>query len=156
VETAVQLEQAARDEFPGTDVLLMAAAVADFTPAAPHEAKITKTGRDELLVELKPTTDVLAALASERRAGQTVVGFAAEHGEGAAERARDKLVRKGVDAIVLNDVSRPGIGFDSPENEVLIVTRAGTHEVPKALKEEVARAIIEVVEELHAEEVKTS
>jgi phosphopantothenoylcysteine decarboxylase/phosphopantothenate--cysteine ligase len=156
VETAVQLEQAARDEFPGTDVLLMAAAVADFTPAAPHEAKITKTGRDELLVELKPTTDVLAALASERRAGQTVVGFAAEHGEGAAQRARDKLVRKGVDAIVLNDVSRPGIGFDSPENEVLIVTRAGTHEVPKALKEEVARAIIEVVEELHAEEVKTS
>jgi phosphopantothenoylcysteine decarboxylase / phosphopantothenate---cysteine ligase len=156
VETAAQLEHAAREQFPQADVLLMAAAVADFTPVAPHESKITKTGKDELIVELEPTTDVLAALAAERRAGQTIVGFAAEHGEGAAERARDKLVRKGVDAIVLNDVSRPGIGFDSPENEVSIVTRAGTHEVPKALKEEVARAIIEVVEELHAEEVKTS
>src|SRR5919201_6297716 len=156
VESAAQLEQAAREAFRETDVLLMAAAVADFRPVAPHESKITKTGKDELIVELEPTTDVLAALAAERRPGQTLVGFAAEHGDGAAERARGKLERKGVDAIVLNDVSRPGIGFDSPENEVSIVTRAGTHEVPKALKEEVARAIIEVVEELHAEVVKTS
>ena len=156
VETAAQLEQEARDAFPKADVLLMAAAVADFRPVAPHESKITKTGKDELIVELEPTTDVLAALASERRPGQTLVGFAAEHGDGAAERARGKLERKGVDAIVLNDVSRPGIGFDSPENEVSIVTRSGIREVPKALKAEVARAIIEVVEELHAEEVKTS
>ena len=156
VETAAQLEQEARDAFPKADVLLMAAAVADFRPVAPHESKITKTGKDELIVELEPTTDVLAALASERRPGQTLVGFAAEHGDGAAERARGKLERKGVDAIVLNDVSRPGIGFDSPENEVSIVTRSGIREVPKALKAQVARAIIEVVEELHAEEVKTS
>jgi len=156
VETAAQLEQAARTVFPDTDVLLMAAAVADFRPVAPEDRKISKTGRDGLTVELEPTTDVLAALAAERRPGQTVVGFAAEHGEGAAERAREKLERKGVDAIVLNDVSRPGIGFDTPDNEVSIVTRAGTHEVPKALKAEVARAIIEVVEQLHAEEVKTS
>jgi phosphopantothenoylcysteine decarboxylase/phosphopantothenate--cysteine ligase len=99
---------------------------------------------------------VLAALAAERRPGQTIVGFAAEHGEGAPERARGKLERKGVDAIVLNDVSRPGIGFDAAENEVSIVTRAGIQEVPKAIKAEVARAIIEVVEQLHAEEVKTS
>ena len=134
----------------------MAAAVADFRPVAPHESKITKTGRDELVVELEPTTDVIAALAAERRPGQTVVGFAAEHGEGAAERARAKLERKGLDAIVLNDVSRPGIGFDSAENEVSIVTRAGTQDVPKALKVEVAGTIIEVVEKLHAEEVKTS
>jgi phosphopantothenoylcysteine decarboxylase/phosphopantothenate--cysteine ligase len=156
VETAAQLEAAARAAFPGTDVLLMAAAVADFRPASPEHSKISKSGRDGLTVELEPTTDVLAALAAERRPGQTIVGFAAEHGEGAAERARGKLERKGVDAIVLNDVSRPGIGFDTPENEVSIVTRAGTHEVPKALKAEVARAIIEVVEQLHAEEVKTS
>jgi phosphopantothenoylcysteine decarboxylase / phosphopantothenate---cysteine ligase len=156
VETAAELEQAARQAFPETDVLLMAAAVADFRPAAPHESKITKTGRDELVVELEPTTDVIAALAAERRPGQTVVGFAAEHGEGAAERARAKLERKGLDAIVLNDVSRPGIGFDSAENEVSIVTRAGTQDVPKAPKVEVAGTIIEVVEKLHAEEVKTS
>ena len=155
VETAAELEQAARQAFPETDVLLMAAAVADFRPVAPHESKITKTGRDELVVELEPTTDVIAALAAERRPGQTVVGFAAEHGEGAAERARAKLERKGLDAIVLNDVSRPGIGFESAENEVSIVTRAGAQDVPKALKVEVAGTIIEVVEKLHAEEVKT-
>jgi len=156
VETAAELEQAAREAFPETDVLLMAAAVADFRPVAPHESKITKTGRDELIVELEPTTDVIAALAAERRPGQTVVGFAAEHGEGAAERAREKLERKGLDAIVLNDVSKPGIGFDTAENEVSIVTRAGTQVVPKALKVELAGTIIEVVEKLHAEEVKTS
>jgi phosphopantothenoylcysteine decarboxylase / phosphopantothenate---cysteine ligase len=156
VETAAELEQAARDSFPETDVLLMAAAVADFRPVAPHESKITKTGRDELIVELEQTTDVIAALAAERRPGQTVVGFAAEHGEGAAERARAKLERKGLDAIVLNDVSRPGIGFDTAENEVSIVTRVGTQDVPRAPKVEVAGTIIEVVEKLHAEEVKTS
>ncbi|HET8672335.1 MAG TPA: phosphopantothenoylcysteine decarboxylase, partial [Thermoleophilaceae bacterium] len=105
-------------------------------------------------LELEPTTDVLAALAAERRPGQTIVGFAAEHGEGAAERAREKLERKGLDAIVLNDVSRPGIGFDSEENEVSIVTREGSREVPKALKAVVAATIIEVVEKLHAEEAK--
>jgi phosphopantothenoylcysteine decarboxylase/phosphopantothenate--cysteine ligase len=156
VATAAQLEEAAREAFQHADVLLMAAAVADFRPASPEQSKISKSGREGLTVELEPTTDVLAALAAERRAGQTLVGFAAEHGEGAADRAREKLVRKGVDAIVLNDVSRAGIGFDAPENEVSIVTRAGTHDVPKALKAEVARAIIEVVEQLHAEEVKTS
>ncbi|HEY7630111.1 MAG TPA: bifunctional phosphopantothenoylcysteine decarboxylase/phosphopantothenate--cysteine ligase CoaBC [Thermoleophilaceae bacterium] len=156
VETAAQLEQAAREAFPDTDVLLMAAAVADFRPVAPHGSKITKTGRDDLIVEMESTTDILTALATERRPGQTIIGFAAEHGEGAADRARSKLERKGVDAIVLNDVSQPGIGFDTPENEVSIVTRAGVHEVPKALKAEVARAIIEVVEQLRAQEVKTS
>jgi phosphopantothenoylcysteine decarboxylase/phosphopantothenate--cysteine ligase len=155
VETAAQLEQAARDVFPETDVLLMAAAVADFRPSSPEVSKISKSGRDRLTVELEPTTDVLSTLAAERRPGQTIVGFAAEHGEGAAERAQEKLDRKRVDAIVLNDVSRPGIGFDAAENEVSIVTRAGTAHVPQALKGEVAQAIIEVVEKLHAEEVKT-
>ena len=151
VESAAELENATTGAFAKTDVLLMAAAVADFRPAKPEASKISKTGRDGLTVELEPTTDVLAALAARRRPGQTVVGFAAEHGEGAAERAHDKLMRKGVDAIVLNDVSQPGIGFDSRENEVAIVTRDGVREVPKALKTDVARAIIEVVEKIHAE-----
>jgi phosphopantothenoylcysteine decarboxylase/phosphopantothenate--cysteine ligase len=151
VQTAAELETAATDAFTNADVLLMAAAVADFRPAHPEQSKISKTGRDGLTVELEPTTDVLAALAGKRKPGQTIVGFAAEHGEGAADRAQDKLVRKGVDAIVLNDVSQPGIGFDSRENEVSIVTRDGVQEVPKALKSDVARAIIEVVEQIHAE-----
>jgi phosphopantothenoylcysteine decarboxylase/phosphopantothenate--cysteine ligase len=156
VESAAELERATRAAFKEADVLLMAAAVGDFRPASPEPSKISKSGRDGLTVELEPTTDVLAAMAAERRPGQTIVGFAAEHGEGGAERAREKLVRKGVDAIVLNDVSKAGIGFDTAENEVSIVTRSGTHEVPRSLKTEVARAIIEVVEELRAEEVKTS
>src|SRR5919201_72265 len=151
VETAAQLESATTQAFENADVLLMAAAVADFRPAHPESSKISKTGRDRLTVELEPTTAVLAALAGHRKPGQTVVGFAAEHGEGAAERAQEKLARKGVDAIDLNDVSRPGIGFDSPENEVSIVTRDGVQEVPRALKTDVARAIIEVVEKIHAE-----
>ena len=86
VETAAELEAAARAEFAHADVLLMAAAVADFRPAAPEDAKIKKAGRDALELELEPTTDVLAALAAVRRAGQTLVGFAAEHGERAVER----------------------------------------------------------------------
>jgi phosphopantothenoylcysteine decarboxylase/phosphopantothenate--cysteine ligase len=151
VESAAELEKATTDAFANTDVLLMAAAVADFRPANPEASKISKTGRDGLTVELEPTTDVLATLAAKRRPGQTVVGFAAEHGEGAAARAHDKLLRKGLDAIVLNDVSQPGIGFDSRENEVSIVTPDGVKEVPKALKTDVARAIIEVVEKIHAE-----
>ena len=151
VETAAELENAAREAFPRADVLLMAAAVADFKPAGPEQSKIAKEGREGLTVELVPTTDVLTALAAERTPTQTIVGFAAEHGEGAAERARGKLRRKGVDAIVLNDVSKPGIGFDSPENEVSIVTRDGIREVPRAVKSDIARAIIEVVEQIHAD-----
>jgi phosphopantothenoylcysteine decarboxylase / phosphopantothenate---cysteine ligase len=155
VETAAELEQATREAFKSADLLLMAAAVADFRPSSPEPSKISKSGRDGLTVELVATSDVLAALGAERRPGQTIVGFAAEHGEGAEDRARDKLVRKGVDAIVLNDVSQAGIGFDAPENEVSVITRAGTHHVPRSLKSQVARAIIEIVEELHAEEVST-
>ncbi|HWH43798.1 MAG TPA: bifunctional phosphopantothenoylcysteine decarboxylase/phosphopantothenate--cysteine ligase CoaBC, partial [Thermoleophilaceae bacterium] len=85
VESAEELERAARAEFPACDVLVMAAAIADFRPGAPEDSKIKKSGRDGLTLRLEPTTDVLAALSAERRPGQTLVGFAAEHGEGAVE-----------------------------------------------------------------------
>jgi phosphopantothenoylcysteine decarboxylase/phosphopantothenate--cysteine ligase len=88
---------------------------------------------------------VLATLAPRRRPGQLLVGFAAEHGEGALAYAREKLDRKGVDAIVLNDVSTPGIAFDSPDNEVTVVTGDGEIHVPKAAKAEVATAILDAV-----------
>jgi phosphopantothenoylcysteine decarboxylase/phosphopantothenate--cysteine ligase len=151
VETAAQLEAAARSEFASADVLLMAAAVADFRPAGPVDRKIKKEGRAGLTIELEPTVDVLAALAGERRPGQTLVGFAAEHGEGALADAREKLERKGLDAIVVNDISQPGIGFDSPDNEVAIVTRDAISEVPRASKDEVAAAVIDAVERLRSE-----
>ncbi|MBN1530222.1 MAG: bifunctional phosphopantothenoylcysteine decarboxylase/phosphopantothenate--cysteine ligase CoaBC [Thermoleophilaceae bacterium] len=151
VESAAELEAAARAEFPAADVLLMAAAVADFRPRAPEDAKIVKTERDGLTVELEPTTDVLAALGGLRRAGQTLVGFAAEHGAGAVERGRSKLARKHLDAVVVNDIARSDIGFDSAVNEVTIVTATGEQAVPLGPKEAVAGAVLDAVQRLRSE-----
>jgi phosphopantothenoylcysteine decarboxylase/phosphopantothenate--cysteine ligase len=150
VQTAAELERAAGEAFESAGVLVMAAAVADFRPAFPEESKISKSGRDGLALELEPTTDVLASLSARRRPGQVLVGFAAEHGDGALERARGKLERKGLDAVVVNDISRGDIGFDTPENEVTIVTPTGDEPVPFGPKEDVARAILDAVERLRA------
>jgi phosphopantothenoylcysteine decarboxylase/phosphopantothenate--cysteine ligase len=146
--TAAELERATRAEFASADVLLMAAAVADFRPSAAVDGKIKKGDRDELTVRLEPTTDVLAALADERRDAQTLVGFAAEHGADALGNARGKLERKRLDAVVVNDVSQPGIGFDSTDNEVTVVTSAGDGTIARASKEAVASAILDCVESL--------
>ncbi len=148
VSTAAELEQATRAAFATADVLLMAAAVADFRPADAANGKIKKGERDDLTVRLEPTTDVLASLAAERRDGQTLVGFAAEHGAGALDNARGKLERKQLDAVVLNDVSQPGIGFDATDNEVTVITAAGEQAVPRASKAAVASAILDSVESL--------
>jgi phosphopantothenoylcysteine decarboxylase/phosphopantothenate--cysteine ligase len=148
VETAAQLLEAARAGFADAHVLLMAAAVADFRPEAAVEDKISKTGRDGLALALEPTEDVLAALAGAREPGQTLVGFAAEHGEGAVERGRAKLERKGLDAVVVNDISRAEIGFDAADNEVTIVTAGDERHVPLGSKEAVAAAILDAVESL--------
>ena len=148
VSTAAELEQATRAAFATADVLLMAAAVADFRPADATDGKIKKGERDDLTVRLEPTTDVLASLAAERRDGQTLVGFAAEHGEGGLEQARGKLERKQLDAVVLNDVSQPGIGFDATDNEVTVITATGEQPVPRASKAAVASAILDQVESL--------
>ena len=126
VVTAAELERACEEEFPSCDVLLMAAAVADFRPSAPKDGKIKKSGSARLELELEPTTDVLAGLAGRRRDGQTLVGFAAEHGDHQAiELGREKLRAKGLDAVVVNDISRADIGFDVDANEVTILTAAG-------------------------------
>lgn len=152
VESAAELERGVRREFAAADVLVMAAAVADFRPAAPAGEKIAKAGRERLALDLEPTVDVLSVLSAERRERQTLVGFAAEHGEGGLERAIEKLERKGLDAVVLNDVSRPDIGFDAAENEVTIITATCVKAVPRAPKDEVARAVVDAVEELRAGE----
>jgi phosphopantothenoylcysteine decarboxylase/phosphopantothenate--cysteine ligase len=150
VETAADLLDATRRAFARTDVLLMAAAVADFRPRAPERAKIAKAGHERLSVELEPTTDVLEALATDRAPGQTVVGFAAEHGEGGIARAGEKLDRKRLDAIVLNDIAAPGIGFESTENEVTIITRDAALPVARAAKEDVAAAVLDAVVQVRA------
>ena len=150
VETAAQLGDACREAFGACDVLVMSAAVADFRPADAHEGKLKKTERDELSLVLEKTEDVLSGLAAARRPEQTLVGFAAEHGAQALRYGRDKLTRKGLDAVVVNDVSQPGIGFDATDNEVTIVTAVGDEAVPRGSKAEVARAILATVDRLRA------
>jgi phosphopantothenoylcysteine decarboxylase/phosphopantothenate--cysteine ligase len=152
VRTAAELKLACERRFPDCDVLLMSAAVADFTPVAPANGKIKKADRERLEIVLEPTTDVLAGLAARRRGGQTLIGFAAEHGEQALEHARGKLAGKALDAVVVNDISRTDIGFDVDANEVTIVTSAGTEteeqHVPRAGKAEVAETILDAVQRL--------
>jgi phosphopantothenoylcysteine decarboxylase / phosphopantothenate---cysteine ligase len=145
VTNAAELADAAKQRFPDADVLLMAAAVADYRPAAAHAGKLKKADAAELNLRLERTEDVLSTLAAARRPGQVLIGFAAEHGDGALAQARSKLERKGLDAVVLNDVSDPSVGFDSPENEVVILTAGGDHPVPRAAKSEVAGAILDMV-----------
>ena len=148
VQTAAELAAACRNELRLSDVVLMSAAVADFRPVAPVDRKLKKDAGIPKL-ELEPTEDVLAALAEHRRADQVIVGFAAEHGDDAVELGRGKLERKRLDAIVVNDISRAGIGFESDQNEVTIMTADGAERhVPRSRKERVARAVLDEVERL--------
>jgi phosphopantothenoylcysteine decarboxylase / phosphopantothenate---cysteine ligase len=146
VTTAAELAAACEERFADADVLLMAAAVADYRPADPHPGKLKKdaTGAS-LTLDLVRTDDVLAGLAARRRPGQMLVGFAAEHGDGAVAHAREKRARKGLDAVVVNDVGRPGIGFDSTDNEVVVVLDGEERHVARSAKHEVARAILDAV-----------
>ncbi len=132
----------------------MAAAVADFRPAAPVADKIKKAGREGISLELEPTERRARGAGRAARAGQTLVGFAAEHGERAVELARAKLAAKRVDALVVNDISREDIGFDVDANEVTILTANGAGEgaidVGRAAKAQVAEAILDAVERLRA------
>ena len=146
VTTAAELAAACRERFPSADVLLMAAAVADYRPADARGDKIKKADAGATLaLELEQTEDVLTALAAERRPGQLLVGFAAESGARAVEHARGKLERKRLDAVVVNDVSAPGIAFDAPDNEVTIVTTDGETHVPRATKAAVAAKVLDAV-----------
>jgi len=129
------------------DIVLMAAAVADYRPVEGHDGKRPK---DEKAweVTLEPTLDVLQELGSRRRNGGVLVGFAADEGEGGLERARDKRDRKGADLIVYNDVGRTDIGFDAVENEVVVISADGERLIPKAPKERIAAAILDEAETL--------
>jgi phosphopantothenoylcysteine decarboxylase / phosphopantothenate---cysteine ligase len=141
---AMLTEALARRE---VDVVLMAAAVADYRPA---EAVTEKRPKDEQTwaVRLEPTTDVLATLADGRTNGQVLIGFAADQGEAGLERAREKLQRKRVDLVVYNDVSRDDVGFDAEENEVVLVAAGRERTVAKAPKDRIAAAIVDAAEEL--------
>ena len=127
------------------DVIVMAAAVADYRVTSPSA---TKRPKDDTPwhIELAPTSDVLAALGAARRPGQVLVGFAADGAESGLERARAKLRAKNADLFVFNDVSRSDIGFDAPDNEVVLVSADGEREVAKAPKRVIAAAVLDEVE----------
>jgi len=129
------------------DLVLMAAAVADYRPVERVDAKRPKDERT-WRVELEPTHDVLQSLGERRTNGQVLVGFAAETGPDGLARAREKLSRKRVDLVVYNDVARDDIGFDSDENEVVLVTASGERRVEKAPKDRIAATIVDTAEEL--------
>jgi phosphopantothenoylcysteine decarboxylase / phosphopantothenate---cysteine ligase len=134
---------------PDVDVALLAAAVADYRPA---EALAGKRPKDERSwsVELEPTADVARALGERKTEGRLLVVFGAEHGEAGLERKRAMLETKNADLVVFNDVGRADIGFDTAENEVVLVTRDGERVVPKAGKDRIAAAILDEVERLLA------
>lgn len=155
VVTVEDLAHALDERFAAADVVLMAAAVSDFRPARVWDDKLERG--NSLAVELEPTEDLVAGLAARRRPGQLVIGFAAEHGGDFVARAREKLRRKRLDAIVANDVSQPGIGFESADNAVVMISRDGRERsVGPTSKLEVARAILDEVARLRASVVLQS
>jgi phosphopantothenoylcysteine decarboxylase/phosphopantothenate--cysteine ligase len=151
VETAAEMEAALLARAEGADVVVMAAAVADFRPKATAPSKLHKTdGVPDLVLE--PTPDILAELGRRRRPGQVLVGFAAETDD-VRDRATAKLRAKGIDLMVANDVSAPGVGFDHDTNAVTLLDPSGTAtDVPLTTKQAVADAILARVGALLARE----
>ncbi|MGH2982069.1 MAG: phosphopantothenoylcysteine decarboxylase, partial [Solirubrobacterales bacterium] len=147
VGSAAELAAALGAEFPSSQVLLMAAAPADYRPENVAGDKIKRKGSG-LDLHLEPTADILAVLSGQRVEGQTIVGFATEHGVGGPGRARDKLARKGADLIVFNDVSDPEIGFESEHNAVTLISPDDERELEIDSKEAIAEAILDQVDEL--------
>jgi len=148
VESAEEMRTAVLAALPGTSIVVMAAAVADFRPKAPAEVKLKKSGGAPELI-LEPTPDILAELGRQRPPGVTLVGFAAETAGGEALRryAEGKLAAKGVDLVVANDVSAPSVGFAHDTNAVLIVDADGeVVDVPLASKAAIATAVVDAVE----------
>ena len=142
VETAAEMAAACELEAPDAEIVVMAAAVADFRPAESADHKLKKhDGTPE--VELVPTVDILAGLGERKPAGQVLVGFAAETND-VIDNADDKLRRKNLDMIVANDVSKPGVGFEHETNEVIVLMADGArHHVPLSDKRDIARAILD-------------
>jgi phosphopantothenoylcysteine decarboxylase/phosphopantothenate--cysteine ligase len=144
VETAEQMREAVLRELPNTTIIIKAAAVADYRVKDASKQKIKRKG--PMTLELEPTADIAAEIGRSRK-GQVLIGFAAET-ENALEHARNKLESKSLDAIILNDVSKPGIGFDSDANAVTILTRDQQIDIPRASKIEIAERILKFTAEL--------
>ena len=145
VESTAELEAAVRAELPATDVLVMAAAPADFRPSDPSDRKRSRTD-GALAIPMEPTGDILHATREARKPGSVIVGFALETGDALA-KGRAKLERKDLDLIVVNDALEPGAGFEHETNRVALMGRDGTSQIlPLQSKREVADAILDAVE----------
>jgi phosphopantothenoylcysteine decarboxylase/phosphopantothenate--cysteine ligase len=142
VTTAEEMRRAVLEHLPDATLVIKAAAVSDYRPRAAANQKIKRSG--PITIELEPTEDILAEVVRRRRAGTLVVGFAAET-ERPLEHARGKLQRKGADAIVLNDVSRPEIGFDSDRNAVTFLTQKTAIDLPEMPKRALADRILDEI-----------
>ena len=129
------------------DVVVMAAAVSDYAPGNPEEGKRPKD-REPWTITLEPTDDVLAELGRRKHNGQILVGFAAEAGEAGLERAKAKLANKNGNLFVYNDVTQPGVGFESEDNEIVLLSARGETKIGRRSKEECAVAILDEVEAL--------
>jgi phosphopantothenoylcysteine decarboxylase/phosphopantothenate--cysteine ligase len=149
VETADEMRRAVLARAPEADIIIKTAAVSDYRPKVAAAQKI-KRERAAMSLELEPTTDILAALAG-RRDSQIVIGFAAETQDVHAN-ARKKLASKSLDAIVVNDVSRTGVGFDSDRNAVTIITATESIEVPETSKWEVAQRVLDIAVRLRQQQ----
>src|SRR5439155_7507481 len=141
VESAKQMLDAVLRLLPEASIVIKTAAVADYTIADPAEQKLKRAGR--MTLDLMPAPDILAEIARHKKS-QLVIGFAAET-ENVIENARKKLKSKSLDAIVVNDVSREGIGFDSDRNAVTILTASEMIPVPETTKWEVAQRVLDCV-----------
>ena len=142
VTTTEEMRAAVLGRMDQASIVIKAAAVADYRPLKQAEQKLKRSG--PLTIDLEPTEDILAEAVARRHAGQLIIGFAAETQDPVAH-ARAKLLRKGADAIVLNDVSREGIGFDSDRNAVTFLTRSTALELPEMAKRDLADRILEEI-----------
>jgi phosphopantothenoylcysteine synthetase/decarboxylase len=147
VETAADMHEAVSRHIGRMDIAVFAAAVADYAPASAAPEKIKKT-TDSLTLELVKTPDILGSAREPLGFAGTLVGFAAET-ENLEANAREKLARKGCDLVIANDVSQPGIGFDSDHNEVILVHPGHTQALPAATKHDLARQLAHSILNLH-------
>jgi phosphopantothenoylcysteine decarboxylase / phosphopantothenate---cysteine ligase len=145
VTSSEEMRTAVLGRLPEATIVIKAAAVSDYRPKAPAAQKIKR--REPIQLDLEPTADILAEVAATRAPGTLVVGFAAET-EDLMQHGRDKLLRKGADALVLNDVAQPGIGFDSDRNAATFLTRDTAIELPEMSKRDLADRILDEVRAL--------
>jgi phosphopantothenoylcysteine decarboxylase/phosphopantothenate--cysteine ligase len=141
VESAEDMRQAVLNLLPQATIVIKTAAVSDYRPKSAASQKLNRTGH--MTLELEPTVDILSEIAHHKQS-QLIIGFAAET-ENALENARKKLASKSLDAIVVNDVSREGVGFASDRNAVTIITQHEVVEVPETTKWEVAQRVLDQV-----------